>query len=289
MNNAEPAQQNLHLEKMRREWTSEPTVAAWRKWHAPFAECTRGVTDAILHAAMLTPGHHVLDLASGSGEPALALAEAVGPEGHVTATDLGSEMLATAQHHATQKALHNMTFRQANAESLSFPDAAFDRVTCRFGVMFFPDHVRALRESRRVLNPGGRAVFVAWGSPEQPFFSCTAGILKKYAEIPPPEPGAPHVFRFAAPGTLRAAMEQAGFSAVREEALSITLTWPGSPELFWEHFQEIAAPFRPFIQALAPDSYQRMSAEVLAALQPYCRGGHVTLPASIVLVTGMRA
>src|SRR5439155_5325472 len=120
--------------------------------------------------AGLWPGLDVLDLASGTGEPALTLAPLVLPGGTVTATDLLPEILAVAEEQAAQQGRANLRCGVADAGDLPFADASFDRVTCRFGVMFFPDVPRALREVCRVLRPGGRAAFTAWGpAAEQTF------------------------------------------------------------------------------------------------------------------------
>ncbi len=71
-------------EHLHQEWTGDRTVTAWRKWHAQIAAFTRGATEAILEAAHLRPGMRVLDLACGVGDPALSIAEEVGPSGRVT-------------------------------------------------------------------------------------------------------------------------------------------------------------------------------------------------------------
>jgi len=142
--------------RLKEEWTGERTVAAWRKWHAQIAAFTRGATEAILEAAQLRPGMRVLDLACGVGDPALSIAAQVGLSGRVTATDFGPGMMSLAEELARKKGLANIDFREANAESLPFADASFDILTCRFGIMFFPDLGKALRECLRVLKPGGR-------------------------------------------------------------------------------------------------------------------------------------
>src|SRR5579864_52404 len=132
-----PDQEKLQKlrEHFRHEWTDQKTVCAWRKWYAHIAHFTRGATEALLAAAQLRPGMRVLDLASGVGDPALSLAAAVGPTGHVVATDLGPGMISLAEDLARTKGLKNIEFSEANAESLPFPDESFDVVTCRFGVM----------------------------------------------------------------------------------------------------------------------------------------------------------
>lgn len=280
------------LEKLREqlhmEWTDEKTVAAWRKWHAHIARFTRGATEAILEAAQIRPGMRVLDLASGVGDPALSIAAAVGPTGHVTATDIGRGMISLAEELAQTKCLRNIEFGEANAELLSFPDESFDVVTCRFGLMFFPDQVRALKECRRVLKPGGRIALVAWGKKDQPFFNTTAGIVMKYASMPPPDPDLPNLFMFGERGRLKRTLEVAGFTGVQEEVRSVPGKWKSSLEQYWQQFTEIAAPFRPAIERLTPESRAQAVAEVLAGLRKYWDEKELTIPLEIVVASGTR-
>jgi ubiquinone/menaquinone biosynthesis C-methylase UbiE len=140
---------------MSQDWSR--VASGWRKWHRRFALQSATLTDLIISGAQLRQGMNVLDLASGSGEPALTAAQVVGPDGHVAATDISSEMLLVAEENARSLGLGNLTFRQMDAQELPFQDESFDAVTCRLGLMFFPDPRAALREVRRVLRPGGRA------------------------------------------------------------------------------------------------------------------------------------
>ena len=286
----DPAKIHMIRENLREEWTGERTVAAWRKWHAQIAAFTRGATDAILEAAQLRPGMRVLDLASGVGDPALSIAAEVGPSGRVTASDMGPGMISLAEKLARKKGLPNIEFREANAESLPFADSSYDVLTCRFGIMFFPDLGKALRECFRVLKPGARAAFVAWGKKEQPFFAATAGILLKHVPVPPPppDPDAPNITMFGQSDRLRHALEAAGFINVHEEARIVPGTWPGPLEEFWEQFTEVAAPFRPLIEQLTPEKKAAAVAEILAALRKFWNGKELTLPLEIVTGAGSR-
>ncbi len=286
----DPAKIHMIRENLREEWTGERTVAAWRKWHAQIAAFTRGATDAILEAAQLRPGMRVLDLASGVGDPALSIAAEVGPSGRVTASDMGPGMISLAEKLARKKGLPNIEFREANAESLPFADSSYDVLTCRFGIMFFPDLAKALRECFRVLKPGARAAFVAWGKKEQPFFAATAGILLKHVPVPPPppDPDAPNITMFGQSDRLRHALEAAGFINVHEEARIVPGTWPGPLEEFWEQFTEVAAPFRPLIEQLTPEKKAAAVAEILAALRKFWNGKELTLPLEIVTGAGSR-
>ena len=274
-------------EKLRQEWTDEQTVAAWRKWHAQLSAFTRGATDAVLEAAQLRPGMRVLDLASGVGDPALSIAEAVGPSGHVTATDLGPGMIGYAEELARAKGLRNIEFRVADVESLPFPDKSFDVVSCRFGVMFFPEQVKAFRECRRVLKSGGRVAFVAWGKREQPFLTATMGILMKYVEAPTPDPDAPHAFMFGERGLLASRLKAAGFANVREEVRTVIGRWEGTPEEYWQQFTEVAAPFRPLIAKLTPEMRTTAEDDIFAGLRKLSDGKVLTMPLEIVIGTGV--
>ncbi len=214
-------------EQTRRDWSGG--AAAWRKWNPQFVVLSRAATAAIIQAAGVTAGMQVLDLASGTGEPALSLAEAVGAQGHVTATDLALEMLLITEEYARQRGLTNLTCKPADAEALPFPDQSFDVVTCRFGVMFFPNPGQAFHEIRRVLKPGGRATFVAWGALDQnPYFTTTVGVFMRHVQLPPPPLDTPTPFTFARTGTLSAALQEAGFTQVAGRDPQHSLEFPGS-------------------------------------------------------------
>jgi len=286
----DPAKIQKFREVLHQEWTGDKTVAAWRKWHAQIATFTRGATKAILEGAHLRPGMRVLDLASGVGDPALSIAEEVGSSGRVTATDLGPGMMSLAEELAHKKGLANIEFREASAEALPFPDGSYDVLTCRFGVMFFPDLPKALRECLRVLKPGGRAAFVAWGKKEQPFFTTTAGVVLKHVPVPPPppDPDGPSLFMFGERDRLRRALQAAGFSNVHEEDRIIAGRWPLSLEEYWQQFSEVAALFRPLIEQLTPEKMAQARSEIFAALKRFWDGKELNMPLEIVIGTGTR-
>src|SRR5207245_8243770 len=142
----------------------------------------------------------VMDVSTVTREPGISLAGIVGPQGRVTAVDLSAELLEIAQRRAQQRQLSNFVTRQADAQRLPFPENSFDLATCRFGVMFFADTDKALKEVKRVLRPQARACFLAWGPFEQPYWASTMGIGATHAGGPARSPGSGKPARDAGKG-----------------------------------------------------------------------------------------
>jgi len=275
-----------YKEEQRQQWGR--AAEYWARWHDQVSEMSREATRAIVAAADLAEGQRVLDLAGGTGEPALTLAEAVGPGGSVVASDLTPEMVAVLEENVRKRGLANVECRQIDAESIPFPDESFDRVTCRFGVMFFPDIPRALAEVRRVLKPEGRVAFVAWAPAElNPFFSKPNGVLRRHGLLNPPPPDAPNVFRFAQAGSLSAAMKVAGLREVSEDQRRIGWRWPGDLDSFWSWFGQ-GPIFRGAIEAAEPERRQAVIDEVRAALAEFADGDGLAFGGTIVLASGVR-
>src|SRR3954464_15364035 len=105
------------------------------------------------------PPGRVLEIAAGTGVVTRRLAARLPEQAAIVATDLNQAMIDHAASLGTKRAV---TWRQADATKLPFPDGSFDAVVCQFGVMFFPDKARAFAEARRVLAPGGTFLFNVW-------------------------------------------------------------------------------------------------------------------------------
>jgi ubiquinone/menaquinone biosynthesis C-methylase UbiE len=121
--------------------------------------------DLLFTGLALDPGHRVLDVATGGGHTAVALAARCG---RVTASDLTPSMLREARILATDRRIYNIAFAGADAEALPFRDGAFDRVTCRIAPHHFPDVRTAMAEMARVTRPGGRIGIIDSVVPGEP-------------------------------------------------------------------------------------------------------------------------
>jgi SAM-dependent methyltransferase len=269
-------------------WGSQYRLVASEKWKAKSAAMGKPVTQALVEYAHPAPGVKVLDLASGTGEPAISLAHRVGGDGHVTALDLSAELLEIAAQRAKSRALANFSIRQADAHSLPFPDGSFDLVTSRFGVMFFRDPVAALKEVHRVLRPEARACFLAWGPFAQPYWDSTMGVVHRHVGGPLLKADGPDPFRFSASGSLSAVLRSAGFRDVEEATRTLPWTWPGSAEEVWEQAQAVAVPFRPMLERVPAEEWPKIHAEVLAAIRQFSDGENIAFGVSVVFASGRK-
>jgi SAM-dependent methyltransferase len=271
---------------VRDEWTNDDTVAGWARWHAHITAQQVNMREAIIRHAHLEPGMGVLDLACGTGDPALEIARRVGPTGHVTATDLSPQMVEECRKNASAAGISNMEFAVADAEHLQFGSATFDRVTSRLGAMYFVDVQRALAEIKRVLRPGGIVTLQVWGpAPESPYFLNAVEPFARRLAPPPPPADAPTPLRFAPPGKLVDALTAAGFRGTQEDRRSMILPWPGPPAELWQHLYDIAIPLRPLFDGLSGDERSTAIAESVAGYARYYDGKTVNVPASIVTVS----
>jgi SAM-dependent methyltransferase len=269
-------------------WGTQYRLVASEKWKAKSAAMGQSVTDALVEYAAPKPEMRVLDLGSGTGEPAISLATKVGAHGHVTALDLSAELLVIAQERAQARGLTNFSTRQADAHSLPFPDSSFDLATSRFGVMFFREPELAFRELHRVLRPGARACLLVWGSVEQPYWQSMMGVVHRHVGGPLLAPGGSNPFRYAEPGSLAAVLRSAGFGHIEEETKTLPWTWPGTAEEVWEQAQAVAVPFRPLLERVPASLWPEINSQVMAAVGKYSDGGKIAFGATVVLVSGKK-
>jgi ubiquinone/menaquinone biosynthesis C-methylase UbiE len=257
---------------------------AAEKWKTQSAVMGSGVTEALVQYAAPQAGMQILDLASGTGEPGISLAQRVLPGGSVTAVDLSAESLELAAQRARNKNLFNFSIHQADAHKLPFPDQTFDLGTCRFGVMYFGDVNRALDELRRVLKPGARACFAAWGPFDQPYWETTMKIVHRHVGGDLIEGADP--FRFAERGSLSQALSTAGFQEVAESARNVPWTWRGTAEEVFEYAAAASIPFRAMLDRVPAETWPKLRAEIHSSIDQYRVGDEIRFGAVVVLAAG---
>lgn len=269
-------------------WDSFARTNASLRWRKPSAAMGRHMTEAIVEAAQVRPEMRVLDVASGTGEPAISIATGLGGTGMVVASDYSQGPLKIALGRAAERELKNLQVVAADVHQLPFANLSFDRITCRLGVMFFADIRRAAREMWRVLRSGGRVTLLAWGSREQPYFDTMTGTVLRalpHLEVPPSALG---MFKFAEPGVLAEVLADAGFAEIEEVFTRVPWNWPDTPQELWAYFRDVTVPFRPLLDAVPEPARERVSAAVLEALDARYDGKEVRFDAEVLMLSASR-
>jgi SAM-dependent methyltransferase len=239
-----------------------------------------GVSRWLIDAIRPQPGHVVLELAAGAGDTGLLAAELVRPGGKVIITDGAEAMVEVARARAKEVGADNVELRAMEAEWIDMPAASVDAVVCRWGYMLLVDPEAALRETRRVLRPGGRVALAAWDAIDlNPWIAAGRAGAAATGLVPPPPPGGPDPFAFSEPGRIEELLYAAGFADVEVEGLDFTMTAPDL-DAWWRHFTETSPSMREVIAPLAPADHYRLRDSVDAAYAPYVQAdGSVRLPA----------
>lgn len=249
----------------RAQWNT--AASGWKKWSPLIDKGAAPVSQRLVELARIAPGHRVLDVAAGYGEPALTAAKRVGPEGEVVATDIAAEMLAFGRERAAAAGLENVRFIEMDAASLDFPDGSFDAALSRWGIIFEPEPEATAARIRSFLKAGARIAIASWGPIERvPMFAMTIGTLMTRLQIPPPPPGTPGPLARPTRDAIAALLGGGGFSNVEVEDIDVVFDY-SSPEEFVTCLREIAPP----ITALLAQYPQDVQHEAWAAITEVAR------------------
>lgn len=265
----------------------EQAAPQWARHAERIAGLTAPATAGLLRRLQPAPGSRLLDLAAGTGDPALRLAELVGPAGHVLATDGSAAMLATLARRAQERGLPQLELRACAAERLDLPAASFDGACSRFGVMFFGEPELALGRVHGALRRAGRLVLVAWGARElNPFFTAATEVLDGLGTPEVATPGQRTVFEYAEPGKLAQLVAGAGFRDVSEERERARLELPGTaPEELLDVLVDMSRRVADRVGALDAARREQARRRLAERVAPLAGGGALHFPAEILYLT----
>ena len=265
-------------------WAS--VAGAWDE-NAAFVDA-RGahVTARMVELARPRSGDRVLELACGAGGPGLESAALVAPDGEVVVSDVVAEMTAIAARRAAERGLRNVTARVLDLEAIDEPDASYDVVHCREGLMLVADPERAAREIRRVLRPAGRAVVSVWGPRERnPWLALVFDAVAAQLDTPVPPPGRPHPFSLDDAGRLQTILIGAGLADVAVEEVE-TPYRAASVDEWWARTAALAGPLARRLAALPADAAAALRARAAKAAEPYATADGLELPGVCLIAYG---
>lgn len=261
---------------------------AWAE-HAAYVDA-RGaeVTEKMLELTTPAAGERVLELACGPGGLGLAAASLVGPGGEVVLSDVAAEMVSIAAARAGAMGLTNVSTRQLDIESIDEPDASYDVVLCREGLMFATDPARAGREIRRVLRPRGRVAAAVWGPREHnPWLGLVLDAVSAQLGRPVPPPGVPGVFSLADSERLAGLLKDAALTDVAVSELSVPMRAASFDE-WWTRTSALAGPLTKIVASLPDHATQALRARLQEATSAYRTQAGIELPGVSLIASARR-
>lgn len=237
----------------------------------------------LVKTANARKGETVLDLACGTGLVTFPLAEAIGSDGRLVATDISEKMIEELECVAHAIRISNIEAMRADGETFDmFEDNTFDLVTCALGLMYFPDPMTTFKQSMRVLKPGGRAVFAVWGARK----NCGWADIFPIVDARVKSEVCPMFFRMGTGSTMANEMEEAGFRDIEEERISTSLP-------FANDGNALAAAFTGGPVALAYSKFDERTRkqaqdEYLASIAAFKTAQGYEIPGEFVVCKGVK-
>ncbi|MGO9119545.1 MAG: class I SAM-dependent methyltransferase [Desulfomonilaceae bacterium] len=241
----------------------------------------------LLEAAKLQPGQHVLDVACGVGIPSLTAARLLTSAGSVIGIDLAPGMLELARSRAEDMGLNNISFQEADAEHLPFPDDSFDVVLCHLGLIHFTDRMRALQEMKRVLKFEGRLVLSVWSTPDR---TAVIGIVAAtIREVFPAAivPGAPMWFDFGVKGSIESLLDQIGFREIETNKFDYPLVVKNTEE-YWQTNLGVSGRLQMLLQNVPSEIATKIEMQAKDRSNRWRDGSVLRIPCEEIVVSALR-
>ena len=277
---------NAYKTATTQQWQS--AAKSWSEWGNVLREWLGPATDTMIDLACITKRAKVLDVAAGAGDQSMQIADRVGHEGFVLATDISSNILDYAAANAQSKGYSQIDFKVMDGENLTTAPEQFDAAVSRVGLIYFPDQMKALKGILKTLKPDGWFSAIVYSTPENNgFFSIPVGIIRKAAQLPPPAKGQPGPFSLGQPGVLADLLHDAGFRNVCEKTLSAPLVLPSAADCVRFERESFGA-LHEMLKGLDVDEQSRVWAEIETALQAFESETGFSGPCELIVVAGQK-
>ncbi len=267
----------------------EEGAAGWSTRRRAFQDSAMPVSAWMIEAIEPQPGQTVLELAAGPGDTGLMAAELLRPGGKLICTDGAEAMVAVARERAGELGLMGMVeARPMEAEWIDLETATVDAVLCRWGYMLLADPETALRETRRVLRPGGRVALAVWDTRERnPLIAAPSAVVVELGLVPASPPGQPGPFALADPEELTDIIATAGFQDIELDTVDLRHEFPSLDEV-WEHQRDLSPTINAASKGLSPADHYRMRDAFDARFATYVADdGSVAVPGRALVASAV--
>ena len=284
----EATEPDRFTESARRGWDS--VASGWKKWAPTIEGAAQVVNERLVDMAGIQPGHRVLDIATGYGEPLVTILERVGPNGHAVATDLSSEMIGLVRERIAESGVTNATFHVCNAETLEIPEADFDAALCRWGLMLMVDPDACLGRTRELLKSGGRVAMAVFNEPaSSPWLSLAGATVRGELGMGPPAPDEPNIFRLADSNELERLFYAAQYVDITLEQVKSECVYD-SPEAYVQFLKDCARDISRLIEEEPAERQEAIWQAVADAARGYqASGGEVRLGFECHCIAGRKS
>ena len=241
----------------------------WEDRHDWMMNFTGPVNRWLIQKADPQHGQDYLEIAAGTGELSLEVAQRVGDKGHVISSDFSPDMIDVARRKGLARGVSNIEYRVMDAEAMELVDDSVDGVVCRWGYMLMADPATALKETRRVLRDAGPLAFAVWTTPERnPWASVPAMTLVQRGHLVPTEPGTPGIFAMSDPDRIRELVTTAGFAVPQLEVIEFEFRYSDFDD-YWDTLVSIAGSIARVINALSDDERLATRNAITRAVESY--------------------
>ncbi|MGL4260489.1 MAG: class I SAM-dependent methyltransferase [Afipia sp.] len=240
-------------------------------YDASFSRLTQQSIPAILDILQVKPGTVLLDIACGPGYLAAA-AQRLGAK--ASGTDFSALMVERA------RAFHpDIAFAEGDAESLeAYADNSFDAVAMHFGILHLDRPENALKAMRRILKPGGRLAFTAWGAqPTVPGFAIPITAIQLLGDPDVQLPPGPPFFHYSDSANCRDVLTRCDYRDIGTKAVDQTWIF-NSPDEFFQALLNGTARTGGMLKRQSPGRLEAIKAEICSAANVYLKDGKVVLP-----------
>jgi ubiquinone/menaquinone biosynthesis C-methylase UbiE len=271
------------------EWDSARIKAIWNRladaWDRNrdlIWSFTRPISEHLVERLDPKPGETILEVGCGTGQTGFLVAELLGPDGRLIATDFSTEMIDRASGAAKRLGITNIEFATMDVAALELPAGSVDGVVGRLVYHLVPDPTAALAEARRVLRPGGRLCYTVFGPAEEVPFDLAVGSTISELGLSMP-PGITIDIALDNVGVIGEVTARAGFGSVDVEEVRFTIRFPDGGEA-WRYLTELYGRAADLIVGLSEDQRAAFRETFLDKLAPYAIGDGYTIPSMVLNV-----